>query len=157
VALAVAAAGARAAPGAGAAPPAAGAEPDVNRLGVDVLVYGSEPEAISAAVAAAEEGARVALVTPDQRLGGLFVLGELNVLDLKTQPRDYQLGLFDRWWRRVGRREAFDVERAEAAFEALVVEAGVTVYRAVTDPRPLLVAPGAVAGIEFADVNGNRK
>ncbi|HLV13424.1 MAG TPA: FAD-dependent oxidoreductase, partial [Trueperaceae bacterium] len=99
VALALAAAGARAAPGAGAAPPAAGAEPDVNRLGVDVLVYGSEPEAIAAAVAAAEEGARTLLVTPDDRLGGLFVLGELNVLDLKTQPHDFQLGLFDRWWR----------------------------------------------------------
>src|SRR5690606_12093517 len=91
----------------------------------DVRVVGSEPEAIVAAVAAAEEGASVPLVTPDERVGGLFVRGELNVLDLKTQPRDYQLGLFDRWWRRVGRQEAFDVGRAEAAFQELLDEAGV--------------------------------
>lgn len=121
---------------------------------VDVLVYGSEPEAIIAAVAAAEEGASVVMVTKDQRLGGLFVLGELNVLDLKTQPRDYQLGLFDRWWRRVGRDEAFDVERAEAAFEALLGEAGVAVHRAVTQVEPVVAAPGEVTGVAFVSDTG---
>ena len=149
VALALAAAGARAAPGAGAAPPTAGAEPDVNRLGVDVLVYGSEPEAIAAAVAAAEEGARTLLVTPDDRLGGLFVLGELNVLDLKTQPHDFQLGLFDRWWRLVGRGEAFDVPAAEEAFERLLADAGVRVVRSAREVRPVVAAPGVVTGVTF--------
>jgi len=115
----------------------------------DVLVFGSEPEAIVAAVAAAEEGASVALVTPDERVGGLFVRGELNVLDLKTQPRDYQLGLFDRWWRRVGRQEAFDVGRAEAAFQELLDEAGVTQVTSAEEVRPLEAAPGELSGIEF--------
>lgn len=120
----------------------------------DVLVFGSEPEAIVAAVAAAEEGASVALVTPDERVGGLFVRGELNVLDLKTQPRDYQLGLFDRWWRMVGRDEAFDVERAEAAFGRLLEEAGVVVHVGVKRARPLVVAPGEVTGVEFVSATG---
>lgn len=111
-------------------------------VAVDVLVYGSEPEAIIAAVAAAEEGARTLLVTPDVRLGGLFVLGELNMLDLRTQPINYQHGLFDRWWRKVGRQEAFDVHRAERAFEALLAEAGVEVWRDVGLAAPLLHGGG---------------
>lgn len=125
-------------------------------LNYDVLVYGSEPEAIVAAVAAAEEGSSVVLVTPDERLGGLFVLGELNVLDLKTQPHDYQEGLFERWWRQVGRGEAFDVARAEQAFEALLQEAGVTVLRSVTELRPVEAAPGVLTGVTFAGQGSER-
>jgi hypothetical protein len=120
----------------------------------DVLVYGSEPEAVIAAVAAAEEGAATTLIAPASRLGGLFVQGELNVLDLKTQPHDYQLGLFDRWWSMVGRDEAFDVHVAEAAFNDLLVEAGVTVFLGVTDVVPLLEAPGVVRGASFTTAAG---
>ena len=128
---------------AGAQPPAAAAPGGISAaagevLSVDVLVYGSEPEAIAAAVAAAEEGARTLLVTPAARLGGLFVLGELNMLDLRTQPFNYQRGLFDRWWRRVGHDEAFDVPRAERAFEELLHAAGVAVWREVGPVTPLL-------------------
>src|SRR5690554_5784234 len=75
----------------------------------DVIVLGSEPEAVSAAVAAAESGAATLLVTTDETVGGLFVLGQMNVLDLRTQPFDYQLGLFERWWQLVGGGHAFDV------------------------------------------------
>lgn len=132
--------------GSGSAQPV---EPAATRLAADVIVYGSEPEAIIAAVAAAEEGAETLLVTPDARLGGLFVLGELNVLDLKTQPHDYQSGLFERWWRLVGRGESFDVHDAEAAFTQLLTAAGVRVARSVTGVRPLVEAPGVLAGIEF--------
>lgn len=126
------------------------------RVQVDVLVYGSEPEAIIAAVAATEEGAETLLVTPDDRLGGLFVLGELNVLDLKTQPHDYQRGLFERWWRMVGRGESFDVEDAERAFTELLATAGVRVVRSVTDVSPVTDAPGVLSGIDFEAGEGRR-
>ena len=122
--------------------PAPGSE-----VAVDVVVVGSEPEAIVAAIAAAEEGARTLLVTQDERLGGLFVLGELTMLDLRTQPHDYQLGLFDRWWRRVGRGKAFDVIRAERAFEEMLAEAGVSVWRGVDEVRPLHDGVGTVTGV----------
>ncbi|HEX7039142.1 MAG TPA: FAD-dependent oxidoreductase [Trueperaceae bacterium] len=129
-------------------PAAAGAR-EATRIAVDVVVYGSEPEAIAAAVAAAEEGAETMLVTPDDRVGGLFVLGELNVLDLKTQPHDYQLGLFDRWWRLVGRGESFDVPDAEKAFERLLEGAGVRVVRSARAVEPVVAAPGVVTGLAF--------
>lgn len=112
----------------------------------DVIVVGSEPEGVAAAVAAAESGARTLLVTQDRRIGGLFVLGEMNVLDLRTQPFDYQLGLFGRWWELVGRRHSFDVERAERAFEELLAEARVTVLRGAGTVAPVL-AEGAVVGV----------
>ena len=51
-----------------------------------VIVLGSEPEAIVAAISAAESGAKTLLISSDNRLGGLFVEGMLNMLDLRTQP-----------------------------------------------------------------------
>ncbi len=104
----------------------------------DVIVVGSEPEAIAAAVAAAEEGAATLLVTEDPRLGGLFIRGALNVLDLRVTPSDYQRGVFERWWRRVGRYNAFDVDRGERAFVDLLATAGVTVRLSQPSIRPWL-------------------
>ncbi len=104
----------------------------------DVVVLGSEPEGIIAAVAAAQEGAKTLLVTPDPKLGGLFVMGQMNSLDLRTQPELYQRGLFLGWWRRVGKASAFDVAYAERAFEDMLSEAGVEVLLNVDTITPLL-------------------
>lgn len=117
----------------------------------DVLVIGSQPEAISAAVAASEQGARTVLLTTAPRLGGLFVLGELNVLDLRTRPELYQRGLFLRWWQRVGRRPAFDVDAAERAFVAMLSEAGVQVIEDGASPVPLLDQDGRLLGARAGD------
>ncbi len=128
------------------APPVAGTV-----VTVDVLVYGSEPEGIAAAVTAAEEGATTLLITPDERLGGLFVLGELNMLDLRTQPFVYHQGIFDRWWRLVGHDEAFDVRRAERAFDQLLRGADVPVWRAVGAVAPILEG-SRVAGVALPEL-----
>lgn len=101
----------------------------------DVVVIGSEPEAIAVAVAAAEEGARTALVSPTDRLGGLFVTGALNVLDLRTDPFSYQQGLFGRWWSRVGRGNAFDIDRAEEVFRRMLAESSVDVFVGPATPE----------------------
>ena len=125
----------------------------VQEGGYDVIVAGSEPEAIAAAIAAAESGARTLLISEDYRLGGLFVNGMLNVLDLRTQPFSYQQGLFERWWRRVGRGTSFDVAQAEDAFARLLSEAGVDV-RLGSDPLRIdLSAPDQVAGVSAGDTS----
>ncbi|TVR88097.1 MAG: FAD-dependent oxidoreductase [Trueperaceae bacterium] len=111
-----------------------------------VLVVGSEPEAITAAVAAAESGARTLLISEDERVGGLFVRGAMNVLDLRVTPVDYQRGLFERWWRAVGRGNAFDVARGERAFLDLLERAGVEV-RLGAPPLAPLVHEGRVIGV----------
>jgi len=114
----------------------------------DVIVVGSEPEGIITAVAAAQEGASTLLVTSDPRLGGLFVMGEMNSLDLRTRPYLYQRGLFEAWWNRVGRGSSFDVKRAERVFAAMLAEAGVTVVQ--SSPIEPLVEGGAVRGVVVA-------
>lgn len=115
----------------------------------DVLVVGSEPEGVIAAVAAAETGAHTLLVTADTRIGGLFVLGELNTLDLRTEPL-LQRGLFERWWKLVGQGSAFDVGRAEDAFAAMLAEAGVEVMLGADSPLPLVQA-GRIVGVRVGD------
>jgi hypothetical protein len=121
----------------------------------DVIVVGSEPEAIAAAVAAAEEGARTLLVSEDPRLGGLFVLGALNVLDLRVTPVDFQAGLFERWWRRVGRANAFDLDRAERAFADLLAQAPVEVRLSSPPVTPWTVGDDReevrLAGVRVGD------
>lgn len=115
----------------------------------DVIVVGSEPEGVMAAVAAAEEGARTLLVSEDARVGGLFVLGEMNSLDLRTEPL-VQRGLFERWWNLVGRGSAFDIVRAEAAFGAMLREAGVVVRLGAAPLMPALKA-GHIVGVRTGD------
>src|SRR5690625_5004031 len=66
----------------------------------DVVVLGSEPEAVAAAVAAAKEGASVLLATHDARIGGLLITGEMNSLDVRACPVNFQRGLFLDWWER---------------------------------------------------------
>lgn len=116
----------------------------------DVLVLGSEPEAIAVAVAAAETGARTVLLSEDRRLGGLFVLGALNVLDVRTSPVDYQRGLFGRWWDEVGGGAAFDPHRAERVFGRLLHEAGVEVQLGLVDLR-ITVEGDRVTGAAHAE------
>ena len=120
----------------------------------DVIIVGSEPEGVAAAVAAAEEGARTLLVTRDPKVGGLFVMGEMNSLDLRTKPELYQRGLFLKWWRRVGGGHAFDVARAERAFGAMLDEAGVTVKRNAGELAPLM-EDGRVTGVTVAGESFN--
>ncbi|MCA9835468.1 MAG: FAD-dependent oxidoreductase [Trueperaceae bacterium] len=112
----------------------------------DVIVVGSEPEGIMAAVAAAEAGASTLLVSEDSRVGGLFVLGEMNSLDLKTDPFNYQQGLFLRWWTMVGKGHAFDVQEAEKAFLTLLQRSGVTVRLGAGNIEPIMEA-GVAKGI----------
>jgi hypothetical protein len=116
----------------------------------DVVVLGSEPEAIAAAVAAAESGADTWLVTADARVGGLFTLGALNVLDLRTSPTSLQRGLFERWWIRVGRAGAFDPGAAEEVFDDLLASAGVRVVREARD-LVIVVRDGRAVGVRWSD------
>ena len=116
----------------------------------DVVVVGSEPEGIVAAIAAAESGAQTLLITEDDTVGGLFVLGAMNSLDLRTQPVLYQQGLFERWWRSVGRGHSFDVVRAEAVFVKMLADAGVTVRTSAPGLSPV-VSNSLVSGVRVAD------
>ena len=114
----------------------------------DVLVLGSEPEGIIAALAAARAGAKTALITSDSQLGGLFVLGQMNSLDLRREPVLLQKGLFEDWWGQVGRKSSFDVIRAELVFRDMLAKAQVDVLQN-SNFIPLL-SDNTITGIKVA-------
>ncbi|MBO9596602.1 MAG: FAD-dependent oxidoreductase [Cohnella sp.] len=96
----------------------------------DVIVAGTDPEGVAAAVSAARNGLKVLLVEPRQQravLGGLMTLGWLNSLDTNKSPTinaQYpspylNQGIFQEWYRLI-EGTSFDVARAASAFHKLV-------------------------------------
>ncbi len=112
-------------------PPVHAAVKRVSVVHANVVVYGSDPSAVMAAVAAGDAGMRTVLVTRKPHVGGVFTLGELNQLDMNYGPSGQLLtqGLFLSWWKRVGERYAFSLHRAALAFRAMLRDAHVTVLR----------------------------
>lgn len=126
----------------------------------DVLVVGSDPEGIAAAVSAARQGLTVALVDGRSRVGGLYTLGALNMLDLNFKyPGGSEIihtGFFAEFHRAMKNRAAFDIDRAERWFEHVLAEAGVRVFLKHEFVAPLKDGR-TVTGIVAAHEGGERE
>ncbi|WP_027086351.1 FAD-dependent oxidoreductase [Cohnella panacarvi] len=95
----------------------------------DVIVVGTDPEGITAAVSAARNGLKTLLVEPRKRnrLGGLMTLGGLNSLDMNKSPvvkgkypeKTLNKGIYQEWYEMI-EGTSFDVNRAANAFQKLV-------------------------------------
>lgn len=120
---------------------------------VDVLVYGGTPAAVVAAVQAARMGRTVALVSPENHLGGIMVNG-LGGGDINNHwfQNDAAIGGIAReFYARLGRKYRkdgpvyrYESRAAEEVFEDLVREARIAVYRGrrLREPLP--------SSVEFA-------
>jgi hypothetical protein len=97
----------------------------------DLVVYGGTAGGVITAVAAAREGARVALLEPRDHLGGM-VSGGLGWTDYgkKEVIGGYALEYFQRVGRKYGApvQWHFEPHVAESVFKDLVTEAGVKVF-----------------------------
>ncbi len=97
----------------------------------DVVVVGTDPEGVIAAVSAARNGMKVLLVEPRKRnmLGGLMTMGGLNSLDLNKSPvinskypqKTLNGGLFQEWYHLI-EGTSFDVRRAANVFQKMVMD-----------------------------------
>lgn len=91
----------------------------------DLVVWGSDPEGITAAVAAARNGLQVLLADYRSRVGGLFTLGQLNKIDMNFDKGNYAArrmvtaGIFEEFLKKVG-SSAFDIDRAQEVFEQML-------------------------------------
>jgi hypothetical protein len=98
----------------------------------DLVVYAGTAGGVITAVSAAREGLRVALLEPGRHLGGM-VSGGLGWTDYgrKEVIGGYSLEFFERVGKKYDRSIEwhFEPHVAEAVFEDLVKEAGVTVFR----------------------------
>jgi FAD dependent oxidoreductase len=96
----------------------------------DFVVYGGTAGGVIAAVSAAREGLKVALVGPDRHLGGM-VSGGLGWTDYgrKEVIGGYSLEFFERIGKKYGRdiEWHFEPHVAEVVFNDLVKEASITV------------------------------
>ena len=71
-----------------------------NTTRADVIVYGSTPGGVCAAIAAAREGASIILLEPTDHVGGMST-GGLSHCDSNQMVRRTLMGLFDEWHTRV--------------------------------------------------------
>ena len=114
----------------------------------DVIVAGTDPEGIMAAVSAARNNLPVLLVDGRGReiFGGLLTLGWLNSLDLNKSPRQHWFGklqflnkgLFQEWYEQI-EGTSFDVITAANAFNRMVsAEPNIEVLMKVRSMEPVL-------------------
>ncbi len=103
----------------------------------DVVVYSGVPSGIAAACMAARRGARVVLIEPTTHLGGLSTSG-VNTAESEHMLKWTIGGFALEFYRRLGDRYGtnqpefyFESSVAEAVYEQMVQEAGVTVRRGV--------------------------
>lgn len=87
----------------------------------DLIVVGTDPEGVAAAVSAARNGLEVLLVDERSQLGGLLTLGWLNTLDMNYDPEGNLLtrGIFLEFFKKL-EGVSFDVNTARRALEEMV-------------------------------------
>ncbi|WP_028561643.1 FAD-dependent oxidoreductase [Paenibacillus pinihumi] len=140
----------------------------------DVIVTGSDPEGIAAAVSAARNGQSVLLADGKHRtmLGGLMTEGGLNTIDFNYAPEKKTLfnflrkpdilnkGIFQEWYNQV-EGTSFDVVSAANAFYRMVhQQEGLDLLMNVRSMEPIteqLPAGKAVTGIRFVLEDGSTK
>lgn len=97
---------------------------EAKQLTFDVAVYGGTPGGVTAAIQAARMDQRVVLLSFDAHVGGL-TSGGLTATDLGKAESIGGMAL--EFYGRLGRNKDFSPSQAEAAFRAMLDEAGVTV------------------------------
>lgn len=138
----------------------------------DVVVVGTDPEGIAAAVSSARNGLRTLLVDDRGRevLGGLMTVGWLNSIDmnwdrtstpLPGQEQDYfNKGIFAEWYKKT-EGHSFDVITAADAFYRLVrAESGVDVYMKAAAVEPIVKQENGsnrVEGVTVTKADGTKQ
>lgn len=87
----------------------------------DVIVVGSDPEGIAAALSAARNGMKTLLLSKDSTPGGLYTLGALNFIDV-PETRDGTLlvgGIYEEFVNAVG-GSGFDIVNAANVFNDML-------------------------------------
>lgn len=137
----------------------------------DVIVVGTDPEGITAAVSAARNGLKVLLADGRDRdiLGGLTTIGWLNTLDLNYAPEQPALsgkhnflnkGIFQEWYDKL-EGTSFDTRTAANAFYDLVRgEPNIDLLMKAKTMTPVVEAHASgttVTGLKLAKADGSEQ
>jgi hypothetical protein len=142
------------------------AKPPVQATSYDLIVVGSDPEGVAAAVSGARNGLSTLLVDSRPVLGGLMTRGWLNTIDMNHNPDGEILneGIFLEFFNQV-EGDSFDIGTALNVFNQLVEnEPNLCVLLNVQEFGPLVErkaeeSPGAeeslrIVGVKVIDENG---
>jgi len=109
-------------------------------LNYDLVVVGSDPEGIAAAVSGARNGLKTLLLDTRPEPGGLMTRGWLNTIDMNYGPNQEILngGIFLEFYRQVG-SDSFDVGKAQQVFNKMLEqESNLAMLMNVTSFEPVL-------------------
>lgn len=106
----------------------------------NIIVLGSEPESITAAVTAARLGYHVDMITQDNNLGGLFTEGMLTALDLNYVNGDEILheGFFTEFYNSASNGHNLDLKKTQEFFNEVVKNNNISLIKGVTDITPIV-------------------
>jgi hypothetical protein len=134
----------------------------------DVIVVGTDPEGIAAALSAARNGLSTLLVDGRNReiLGGLMTLGWLNTIDMNRTPDQRGVlnkGIFSEWFSQI-EGDSFDVITAANAFYGMVKkEKNIDLLMKTKSIVPLTASRGAgdpstmIQGVEIVKEDGSKQ
>ncbi|MBP3284967.1 MAG: FAD-dependent oxidoreductase [Clostridia bacterium] len=125
----------------------------------DVIVVGSDPEGVAAAVAAARSGGQVLLFGKEDGPGGLLTYGMLNTLDMNRNSDKTILnkGIFSEFYTRIGKTESFDVEEAKAIFSDLIAQEENLTYKPNYTFSAPLIENNTIYGVEMLNYAGEKE
>lgn len=116
-----------------------------------IVVLGSEPEAITAAVMAARLGYSVDMITEDEKLGGLFTRGMLTALDLNYYNKNKILheGFFREFYENASNGYNLDLNKTQNFFDEVVKHKNITLVKEVDDITPVVDSENKVIGVSY--------
>jgi len=87
----------------------------------DVIVWGSDPEGIAAALASSRNGLHTLLIDHRDRVGGLFTVGELNFIDVNYDANRNLVttGIFEEFYVQAGGM-IFNIDTGQRVFEEML-------------------------------------
>lgn len=122
----------------------------------NVIVVGSDPEGIAAAVAAARSGAKTLLLGKEDAPGGLLTYGMLNTLDMNYNDVEQLVtrGIFYEFYTAIGKTESFDVERAKKIFTDMIEKEKMLVYKPNYSFSEAILNENTIIGVKMVSQSG---
>lgn len=124
----------------------------------NIVVLGSEPEAITAAVTAARLGYKVDLITQDKKLGGLFTQGMLTALDLNYITGEKTIlheGFFTEFYDNASNGYNLDLVKTQKFFDEVTKHKNIKIVKEAKDITPIVDKnnPRKAVGVSYKKGN----
>lgn len=117
----------------------------------NIVVLGSEPEAITSAVINSRLGYNVYMITEDENLGGLFTEGMLTAFDINYYPDKVILhsGFFDELYENASNGYNLDLNKTQEFFDRVVEKENINLVKSATNITPIVNSQGKLTGVYY--------